>query len=165
MSTKTTEIRTVICTNTETMRGMAEVACTADWLGDSHAAAQETYEANADDYTDRLIRAAMSALPQSYESDSHFPNWNGGKYSHQAKLYGWTRLGVGGVVFRVVEIDDEGEETEIPESDWTEAHKHDIAMLDKAVTAAVEAEAQSVLHDYAGQIIRDMAERIDELTE
>lgn len=165
----TITLRVVLCTNAEVWESFAIDACNADWLDDSHEVAQQAFGRNARDYADRLIRAAASALPDDYETDSHFPNWDGGKYSHQARMFGWTPMDSAVAVYKVIEVgaDEDGEEfSEVVECEaWTADHWDAIDAIENEIAKAVEAESADILHDYAGEIIQALAAELDELEE
>jgi len=166
----TTELQIVICTNTESMRHMAEDACTCAWIPDDNTEAKEAWEANADHYTDRLILAAISACPPDYETDSHYPNWNGGKYSHQMRMHNYAPIACG--VVRVIEVtpivdedgDDDGEDREVvPLANWSGEHRREVEALEAEIDAALAEEAEAIQRDYACDIIERLLERVTEL--
>jgi len=74
--------------------------------------------------------------PISAESDSHFPNWHGGMYSHQAEMYGFSSVEFGVVQCFVREVAVEDEDGELVENDWEEIT---LDKMPQSVKQAIEA--------------------------
>lgn len=95
------------------------------------------------------VRAAIDEWGiELVREDPWFPNWNGGKFSHHAKLFGWERTAFGVVRAEVlIERDEEsGEET------WEQRPYETLPQVAEAV-ARVEA-----AHEEAFARVRRQAE-------
>ena len=164
------QITAVYCSNTEVQRGLAERACSAEWLPEGEIA-QRVYERDADEYTQRLVREVGDALRDHLDlrfvdPDQHFHRWHGGGYGSQAPRNRWHRLGcAANVVVRVQrQIGDDGMEWHvIEESDWSDDERQAVDTLALAVDAAIDRESESIRHEYARDVMREMQERIEEL--
>jgi|GEM_PF-4106569 len=95
----------------------------------------------------RDTHAAIRKLlpPVSAESDSHFPNWNGGKYSHQAKMYGFSAVEFGVVQCFVREVAVEDEDGDMIQNDWENITLDKMPQcVTQGVAAAEEAHSKAI---------------------
>jgi len=86
----------------------------------------------------RDTHAAIRKLlpPVSAESDSHFQNWNGGMYSHQAKMYGFSAVEFGAVQCFIRKEAVEDEDGDTIENEWENVS---LDMMPQSVIRAIEA--------------------------
>lgn len=117
-------LKFAVCGNTETTSNLHEIC--------DEAADAKT----------RAVCDALSDLPfvgwEAVDVDSHYPNWHGGKYAHQAKMHGNEVFGIAVCTGAIVtEIDDEGEEVET-RVNWKNLSAEDRGKMEPQIWAAIE---------------------------
>lgn len=116
-------VECVVCTNSETILDGLVPMDGGDYEDDAR----------------EIVGAATSILARQldYDTDSNFANWHGGRYSHQAALYGFEPVGFGAVRWFAANLDDEGE----PDG-WGAVDPKDVPAEVREMTSAIrDAEA------------------------
>lgn len=125
-------IRFIVCENDETVADRLEVGDA--WRSE---AANEICR----DIHDAISRATPGFV--TAEGDSNFQNWHGGKYSHQAKMYGYTTTGWGCYAIYSADLLEADEDHEEEFGDWercsAEVPAEIQSVIDRIVAAAGEA--------------------------
>lgn len=142
--TDTYSLKMIVCRNTET-------------LGEGEGLDDEVCEQLASDLSTELYKLPFV---EDVDYDRHFPNWHGGKYSHQAAAYGYKTFGWTAcvcVVHRGLGYDEDGEEIETEERvRWSALPEELRAEYQEKIFAAYEA-AYEVARKWQAEIDAERA--------
>lgn len=92
----------------------------------------------------RDVKTEMERLDfvGNVRSDSHFPNWNGGKYAHQSKMYGYDSFGnvvCTGGTREIPLVDGEEGERESVAVEWADLTVEEKSEIEARVWSVIEA--------------------------
>lgn len=141
-----TTLNFIVCANDETVGNRGE------WCDEA-----------ADAWT-RTAIAALERLPFAGDvrCDSHFPNWHGGRFAHQASLYHYELFGLAVCVGGAVDADDDGEPAAISWRDLSESERADFARQIWAALETADTERDRVQAEHDAEEARFAAECAEE---